>query len=77
MSKSSAKVSLIESIDDSTDRWRVVARVLRRWNVFQKDSPTEVVAVSMLLADELVRLIYCVCILYIWLRSEVMYGHCH
>ncbi|XP_028797693.1 replication protein A 70 kDa DNA-binding subunit-like [Neltuma alba] len=49
---STLKISKLREVDDSTDRWRIVARVIRRWNVFNKDAPDEVFCISMLLVDE-------------------------
>ncbi|XP_028805232.1 replication factor A protein 1-like [Neltuma alba] len=49
---SSSKTSMIRQIDDSTDRWKIVARVIRRWNVYEKDSPADLLCISMLLIDE-------------------------
>ncbi|XP_028752987.1 uncharacterized protein LOC114712603 [Neltuma alba] len=46
------KCSLLKEVNDSTDRWRITVRVIRRWNVYKKESPTEVFCVSMLLIDE-------------------------
>ncbi|XP_028752988.1 uncharacterized protein LOC114712607 [Neltuma alba] len=46
------KCSLLKEVNDSTDRWRITVRVIRRWNVYKKESPTKVFCVSMLLIDE-------------------------
>ncbi|KAI9122175.1 hypothetical protein K1719_006864 [Acacia pycnantha] len=39
-------------LDDSTDRWAIVVRVFRKWNVYQKYAPAELFCVSMVLIDE-------------------------
>ncbi|KAI9108307.1 hypothetical protein K1719_020790 [Acacia pycnantha] len=31
----------LKDLDDSTDRWAVVVRVFRKWNVYQKSAPAE------------------------------------
>ncbi|XP_028794361.1 uncharacterized protein LOC114749978 [Neltuma alba] len=49
---SSSKISMIRQIDDSIDKWKIVARVIRRWNAYEKDSPTDLYCISMLLIDE-------------------------
>ncbi|KAI9074031.1 hypothetical protein K1719_043995 [Acacia pycnantha] len=42
----------LQDLDDSTDRWAVVVRVFRKWNVYQKSAPEELFCVSMVLIDE-------------------------
>ena len=43
---------LIKEINRSTDRWRLVVRVDRKWEIYPKSSPTELFAISMVLMDE-------------------------
>ncbi|KAI9123064.1 hypothetical protein K1719_005953 [Acacia pycnantha] len=42
----------LQDLDDSTDRWAIVVRVFRKWNVYQKYAPAELFCVSMVLIDE-------------------------
>ncbi|KAI9124993.1 hypothetical protein K1719_003609 [Acacia pycnantha] len=42
----------LQDLDDSTDRWAIVVRVFRKWNVYQKSAPAELFCVSMVLIDE-------------------------
>ncbi|KAI9112530.1 hypothetical protein K1719_016453 [Acacia pycnantha] len=42
----------LKDLDDSTDRWAVVVRVFRKWNVYQKSAPAESFCVTMVLIDE-------------------------
>ncbi|KAI9124152.1 hypothetical protein K1719_005452 [Acacia pycnantha] len=42
----------LKDLDDSTDRWAVVVRVFRKWNVYQKSAPAELFCVTMVLIDE-------------------------
>ncbi|KAI9091213.1 hypothetical protein K1719_028277 [Acacia pycnantha] len=36
----------------NTEMWRIVVRVLRRWNSYHKDSPTQPYAICFLLMDK-------------------------
>lgn len=54
--KKSDKVLLTE-LDAHTDRWTILVRVFRRWNIFQKANPNEIAAVTMVLIDEEVRFV--------------------
>lgn len=42
---------LLNEINATTDRWTIVVRVFRRWNICQRESPKDVAATSMLLID--------------------------
>ncbi|KAI9123203.1 hypothetical protein K1719_006092 [Acacia pycnantha] len=44
--------SMIKDLDDNTEMWRIVVRVLRRWNSYHKDSPTQLYAICFLLMDK-------------------------
>lgn len=44
-------VKTLNEIDANTDRWTILVRVFRRWNICHRDSPKEVAATSMLLID--------------------------
>ncbi|XP_028766670.1 uncharacterized protein LOC114724483 [Neltuma alba] len=46
------RVSTIKELHDGTDRWRIVAKVFRKWNVYQKSAPAELFCISMVLIDE-------------------------
>lgn len=46
---------LLKDITDRTDRWTILIRVFRRWNIYQKATPTDIAATSFLLIDEEVR----------------------
>ncbi|XP_028752889.1 uncharacterized protein LOC114724812 [Neltuma alba] len=47
-----SRISLLKDLNDTTDRWHIVARVFRKWNVFHKAAPSDIFCVSMVLLDE-------------------------
>lgn len=44
--------TLLKDIHDRTDRWTVLVRVFRRWNMYYKDKPKEVAAICFVFIDE-------------------------
>ncbi|XP_028787093.1 uncharacterized protein LOC114743047 [Neltuma alba] len=46
------RMSLIKNLHDGTDRWSIIVRVMRKWNIYQKNTPGDVFGVTMLLLDE-------------------------
>lgn len=50
MKKSDRK--LVKDLDDHTDRWTILVRVFRRWNMYQRNAPKELAAICMVLIDE-------------------------
>ena len=45
-------LKLISQLNDGSGMSKIVARVQRRWNLYDKASPDEVFCVTMLLVDE-------------------------
>ena len=43
---------LVKDLDDHTDRWTILVRVFRRWNMYQRAAPKELAAICMVLIDE-------------------------
>ncbi|XP_028757320.1 uncharacterized protein LOC114754709 [Neltuma alba] len=46
------RISLLRHLNDGTDRWHIVARVFRKWNVFHKGSSADIFCVTMVLLDK-------------------------
>lgn len=42
---------LLKDLNDHTDRWSIVVRVMRKWHVHQKASPNDFVCSTMILVD--------------------------
>lgn len=43
---------MLNKIKPYTDRWTILVRVFRRWNMYMKADPSEIAAINMLLVDE-------------------------
>ncbi|XP_054782777.1 replication factor A protein 1-like [Prosopis cineraria] len=43
--------SLISQLHDGTDRWKIIVRIHRKWNVFHKSAPNELFCITMILVD--------------------------
>ncbi|XP_028803903.1 uncharacterized protein LOC114758973 [Neltuma alba] len=46
------RISLLRHLNDGTDRWHIIARVFRKWNVFHKGSSADIFCVTMVLLDK-------------------------
>ncbi|XP_054778236.1 uncharacterized protein LOC129286264 [Prosopis cineraria] len=47
-----SRVSSISELNDSTNRWRILVRADRKWNVYHKTLPNEVFCITMVLVDK-------------------------
>lgn len=43
---------MLANLTDRTDWWTILVRVFRRWNIYHKDKPKDVSAISFVLIDE-------------------------
>lgn len=44
--------TMLNDITDRTDRWTILVRVFRRWNMYHKDKPKDLAAICFVLVDE-------------------------
>lgn len=44
--------TLLNEVESYSDRWTILVRVFRRWNMYQKTNPNEISAICMVLIDE-------------------------
>lgn len=43
---------LLNELTDGSELWKIVVRVQRRWNLYDKTAPDELFCVTMVLLDE-------------------------
>lgn len=46
-----AERALLNGLDDTQDTWSIVVRVMRKWKVFHKGTPNELLCICLLLID--------------------------
>ena len=53
-----SRLTLLQDLNDTSERWCVEVQVLRKWNVFLKSSPNTLASISFLLVDKEVCEVY-------------------